>query len=298
MKELGNTKIIAVDLGYGNIKTANTLTPTTVEASREEPVFGGNILELDGMYYRIGEGHKEFIHNKETDQDFYILTLMAVARELHACGIKGGETEPVDINVHLVSGLPIQWVRAQREDHRAYLMQRNDVTYTFKKRMYHIHFVGCTIYPQGYPAIVNRLRDFQGINLLADIGNGTMNGLFINNKKPIESQCWSGKDGVYKCITKARDAVSTNFSTVDHDIVIDQILRTKTATAPKEYIEIVTNTAREYVADLFKILREHKYDPDFMNLYVVGGGGVLVKNFGEYNPENVTIIDDINELYT
>ena len=67
MKELGNTKIIAVDLGYGNIKTANTLTPTTVEASREEPVFGGNILELDGMYYRIGEGHKEFIHNKETD---------------------------------------------------------------------------------------------------------------------------------------------------------------------------------------------------------------------------------------
>ena len=32
MREIKNTKIIAVDHGYGNIKTANTVTPTGIKA--------------------------------------------------------------------------------------------------------------------------------------------------------------------------------------------------------------------------------------------------------------------------
>lgn len=62
MRELNNIKIIAVDHGYGNIKTANTVTPTGVTAYETEPIFSGNILEYGGCYYRIGEGYKEFIN--------------------------------------------------------------------------------------------------------------------------------------------------------------------------------------------------------------------------------------------
>ena len=64
MREINNTKIIAVDHGYGNIKTANTVTPTGITAYESEPIFTGNILEYNGIYYRIGEGHKEFIPDK------------------------------------------------------------------------------------------------------------------------------------------------------------------------------------------------------------------------------------------
>ena len=64
MRELNNIKIIAVDHGYGNIKTANTVTPTGVTAYETEPIFSGNILEYGGIYYRIGESHKEFIADK------------------------------------------------------------------------------------------------------------------------------------------------------------------------------------------------------------------------------------------
>ena len=54
MKELKSIKIIAVDHGYGNIKTANTVTPTGITAYDTEPIFSGNILEYNGTYYRIG----------------------------------------------------------------------------------------------------------------------------------------------------------------------------------------------------------------------------------------------------
>ena len=91
MRELRNTKIIAVDHGYGNMKTANTVTPTGIKAYETEPIFTGNILEYNGIYYRIGEGHKEFIPDKAMDEEYYLLnghvflyfTIEALAEVLH-----------------------------------------------------------------------------------------------------------------------------------------------------------------------------------------------------------------------
>ena len=40
------------------------------------------------------------------------MTLMAVARELNAYGIR-------EADVHLAAGLPLTWVRKQREDFRS-----------------------------------------------------------------------------------------------------------------------------------------------------------------------------------
>lgn len=200
MRELNNTKIIAVDHGYGNIKTANTVTPTALTAYDSEPVFSGNILEYNGTYYRIGEGRKEFIPDKAADEDYYILTLMAVARELNLAGIS-------EADVHLAAGLPLTWVRRQREEFRNYLLRNEDVQFKFKRKGYRLHFTGCSLYPQGYPAVVNRLNEFKGTNLLADIGNGTMNILYIVDKKPVESRSWTEKNRcqpVHDCRTECR----------------------------------------------------------------------------------------------
>ena len=45
--------------------------------------------------------------------------------------------------------------------------------------------------------------------------------------------------------------------------------------------------------ELFATLRKYEYNPDLMHLYVVGGGGCLIRNFGTYDQSRVTIIDDI-----
>lgn len=126
------------------IKTANTVTPTGVTAYETEPIFSGNILEYAGIYYRIGEGHKEFIADKAMDEDYYILTLMAVARELNVYGIR-------EADIHLAAGLPLTWIRKQREDFRSYLLRNKDVDFRFNGKDYHIRFVGCSLFPQGYP---------------------------------------------------------------------------------------------------------------------------------------------------
>lgn len=218
MKELNNIKIIGIDHGYGNIKTASTVTKSGVTAYETEPIFLGNILEYEGSYYRIGECQKEFVSDKVSDDDYYLLTLMAIARELNVYGIR-------EADVHIAAGLPLTWIRRQREEFRSYLLKNRDVTYRFNGKDYRIHLIGCSLYPQGYPAIVSCLKDFKGTNLLADIRNGTMNILYINNKKAVESRCWTEKFGVNQCMIAARNAVMDNFGVKIEEATIEQVFR-------------------------------------------------------------------------
>ena len=280
MRSLKNTFIIGIDHGYGNIKTANTVTPTGITVYSSEPTFSGNILHYNNMYYRIGEGHKEFISDKSADNDFYLFTLMAIAKELSKQGI-------VSADVHIAAGLP------QREDFRKYLLQNESVEFDFKDKHYNIHIVGCSVFPQGYTAVVNNLSQMTGVNMLADIGNGTMNIMYINNKKPVESKCYTEKIGANQCVIAAKNAVLDTLGVKIDDSIIEHIIRFGTADISEKYLSCITDIVKNYCGDIFETLRKYEYNPEIMKLYITGGGGRIVKNFGKYDERRVIIIDDI-----
>ena len=278
--------VIGIDHGYGNIKTANTITPTAIMEYDTEPVFSGNILEYGGKYYRIGEGHKEFIVNKAMDEDFYMLTLVGVACELNRAGMR-------EADVHLAAGLPLTWVRKQRESFREYLLRNAKVEYRYNGKDYRVRFVGCSVYPQGYAAVVNTFGSLKGTNLLADIGNGTMNVLYIVDRKPMEDRSWTEKLGVNQCMIQAKNAIMDNFGLKIDDSIVEQVLRTGTADIAGKYLDCIIAVAKKYTADIFAALRRYEYDPALVRLLIVGGGGCLVRHFGEYDETRVTIIDDL-----
>ena len=43
-------------------------------------------------------------------------------------------------------------------------------------------------------------------------------------------------------------------------------------------------------------LREREYNSELMRLYVVGGGGCMIQNFGEYDKSRVTIVRDMKDI--
>ena len=218
MKTLNNIRIIGIDHGYGNIKTANTITLTGVIPSTTRPVFGSNILRCDGMYYSCGEGHKAFISDKSGDNDYYLLTLMGAAKELRRAGIS-------EADVYLAAGLPLTWVKSQRREFTNYLMRNERVEFEFNDRLYKLRFVGCSVFPQGYTAVIDRLAEMRGVNMLADIGNGTMNIMYITNSRPVASKCWTEKLGVNQCVIRAANAVMDRFGTKIDESIIESVLR-------------------------------------------------------------------------
>ena len=174
------------------------------------------------MYYQIGEEHKEFCAEKTQDEDYYVLTLAAIARELDGKGMNRAK-------VHIAAGLPLTWVATQKEDFQKYLLQNECVDFTFRNKDYHVEFAGADIYPQGFAAAFYRLQDFKGINMLVDIGNGTMNIMYINNSRPLEKKCFTEKYGTHQCVLAVRESLLKELGTVVDDLVIEQVIRTGTA---------------------------------------------------------------------
>ena len=90
---MNGTIILGVDAGYGNYKTARCCFATSVSRSSQPPVFTRDYLEYNGGYYTIGEGHKDFVAEKNRDDDNYILTLAASAKELKDTPCSGASAE-------------------------------------------------------------------------------------------------------------------------------------------------------------------------------------------------------------
>ncbi len=77
------------------------------------------------------------------------------------------------IKICIAAGLPLTWVSEQKDSFKAYLLQHEVVDFSFRGVAYHVEFAGVDIFPQGFSDVADRLRDFRGVNMLCDIGNGT-----------------------------------------------------------------------------------------------------------------------------
>ena len=89
-------------------------------------------------------------------------------------------------------------------------MQNKEADFTFRGEDYHVELVGADIFPQGFSAVADRLREFRGVNMLCDIGNGTMNIMYINNGKPVASKCFTEKFGTHQCMLAARVTINSD----------------------------------------------------------------------------------------
>lgn len=287
MTELKNKPIlIPIDHGYGNIKTPNFIFPTGITEYKDEPAMATDTLLWAGRWYAIGDSHKEFNADKTKDEDYLKLTMAVIAKELN----KRGLTETA---VYLAVGLPLTWVGQQKNEFIRYLTQIRNLEFRFNGKDYSVEILGVEMNAQGFAAVADRLKEFTGVNMLCDIGNGTMNIMYINNGHPISGQCYTEKFGTHQCMLAAREALMRDLHIKVDDSVIEQVLRTGTAEVDEKVLAIVREVAAEYVAGIMRSLREHEYNPLVMKLWFMGGGACLIRNFGRLDTNGVMIIDDI-----
>ena len=183
--------------------------------------------------------------------------------------------------------------QAQRESFKKYLTRERYVSLKYKKVDYLIEIVDCTVMPQGYAAVAENLKDFKGMNLLVDVGNGTMNVMYLNNGRPIESKSWTEKLGVNQCFIRIQNRIMDRTGTKLPDEIINDFLRYGDADVSEAYLSAMKQVAEQYVQGLFQKLRDYEYNEDLMNLYVMGGGAKMVEIFGKYNPDRTTYNHDI-----
>ena len=271
MRKYNNYMIIGVDAGYGNMKTARTIYPTGLATMTTRPFFDGDILELDGTWYRIGEGHKAFNPDKTADEDFYILTLASIASELSV-------DQLTEANVHLAVGLPTTWTGRQREDYRNYMLRSRDVHFVFNNIPYSIHLVDCSVFPQGYAALMTEtglLQDEPSM-LLMDLGGWTVDLMRIDNAIPAADTAHSLELGMIRCVDDIREQVRRETGLSLTDAQIENMLAGHPCTVSDTVRDIVNKQGRKYTEHLLSATMEAGFDLHAIPAVLLGGGASVV----------------------
>ena len=90
-----------------------------------------------------------------------------------------------------------------------------------------------------------------------------------------------------------KDALMDTFhEKLPEELITDYLIH-GTVDASDEYLAVMEKAARAYASGVFRILREHEYNPRAMGLYIVGGGGCIIRNFADYDKRRVAFNDDI-----
>lgn len=288
MKELTDYKpvIIGVDHGYGNIKTEHCVFPSGVERTTEV-LASDKVLVHDGNKYIIGENHLTYQGDKTGDQNFYILTLAAVAEELQY------RKYAPTANIILAVGLPLAWTAAQRKGFREYLKKNEEPEFDYKGVHYHLHIEKVKIYAQGL-AESCLLNSMDGDHMIVDIGNGTMNIVRLIDGSPIEKSLATEKYGVGTCIRSIREELSRLLGRDIEERIIDRLIREGCNGKTDDIASVTDRLAREYAAEIIKKLEDYGYVEDYVRLHVFGGGGCLLKNYSELSDkQGVEFVGDI-----
>ena len=93
--------VIGVDHGYAAMKTVHFSFPTGLVEYEHEPYTQKDVLEYGGRYYVVGSGRQPLQRGKTQAEDYYLLTLAAIAKELEHRGAEH------TASIHLAAGLPL-----------------------------------------------------------------------------------------------------------------------------------------------------------------------------------------------
>lgn len=143
-------RIYYVGIDHGNhlMKTSNHVFENGVERQAVKPTFQANTLVYDGAFYKIGEKRNSVKDSKLADDDYYLLTLAALAKECQSGNIPNGA------RVVLGVGLPLKQFATVRKQFVKYLKRGSQpVHFKFEDVAYEFTIENVLAFPQCYAAV-------------------------------------------------------------------------------------------------------------------------------------------------
>lgn len=264
---------IGVDHGYAAIKTVHLAFPAGLAAYEHEPYTRRDVLEYGGKFYVVGSGRQPLQKDKTRTEDYYLLTLAAIAKELD---YRGAERTT---EVLLAAGLPLTSFGRDKKKFREYLLRDGKpVSFLYEGRDYAVTISDVMLFPQGYAAVLTQteLLDEPSV-IVADIGGWTVDLMRLDNRIPNAATCRSLELGMIRCLDEISEQVRQIFGVSMTDAQIESVLRGGAIGADDRVRAVIHAQAGQYVRDLLSTIMESGLDVRAMPTIFLGGGAALLK---------------------
>lgn len=264
---------IGIDHGYAAMKTSHFSFPTGLVEYEHEPYTSKDVLEYGGKYYVVGSGRQPLQKDKTITEDYYLLTLAAIAKELEHRGAEHTS------NIHLAAGLPLTNFGRDKKKFRAYLLRDDKpVSFRYEGSDYTITIADVSLFPQGYAAVLTQseLLDEPSV-IVADIGGWTVDLMRLDNRIPNAATCRSLELGMIRCIDEISEQVRRLFGVSMTTAQIESVLQGNTSSVEDRIRAIIHAQADKYIKALLSAIMESGLDAHAMPTIFLGGGAALMK---------------------
>lgn len=295
MKRYNNMLIVGVDGGNFNTKTQTTcFTSGYKELAGKELQFE-DMLEYGSRHFALTSSRKPLRDDKTANEDFFVLALFAIGKELTQHKIPPGS-----YNVVLGVGLPpghlsVKNLKQQTQD---YYQKQADFTYNGNH--YKINISRVIVCPQGYAALLaptktDEMKSLAAQNslsgesspidiltkeplaILLDIGGGTVDPIVLENGVPNPDFHFSLSEGIITAYNEISAEIKAKYGRDVLEPVINLVLEGKPARVDDADARYIRERIQRYADDLLMKLTEQKLP--FNNSYVLlmGGGSKVIR---------------------
>ena len=266
--------IIGIDHGYYAIKTAHCSFPAGLTSYGEhEPYTRQGLLEFGGCFFVCGSGRQPIQRDKTINDNYYLLTLAAIAKEIRQRGL------PPECSVRIAAGLPLTSFGRDKPKFREYLLRsKQPVNYKFEGVEYSITIEEVAVFPQGYAALMTEtglLQDEPSM-LLMDLGGWTVDLMRIDNAIPAADTAHSLELGMIRCVDDIREQVRRETGLSLTDAQIENMLAGHPCTVSDTVRDIVNKQGRKYTEHLLSATMEAGFDLHAIPAVLLGGGASVV----------------------
>ncbi|MBC5715737.1 ParM/StbA family protein [Flintibacter faecis] len=267
--------IIGVDHGYAAMKTAHFSFPTGLVAYEHEPYTLNDVLEYGGKYYVVGSGRQPIQKNKTQTEDYYLLTLAAIAKEL---AYRNAGTAA---DIHLAAGLPLTSFGRDKKAFQDYLCRGGKpVSFRYEGHDYAVTISKVSLFPQGYAAVLtqNGLLDEPSV-IVADIGGWTVDLMRLDDRIPNAATCRSMELGMIRCLDEISEQIRRSLGLSMTAAQIESVLRADASRMDEDAKKIIRQEAEHYTKHLLSAIAESGLDVRAMPAVFLGGGAALLKQY-------------------
>lgn len=281
--------IYGVDHGYGRMKTAHCNFMAGVSASAVELPYTDRVLKYEDKWYEIGSRRLPYRTDKTQDNSYYILTLAALAQEMRHRGVHTAQ-------VHLAAGVPLTRFGRERAAFQKYLQQKKEISFFYEGEHYHVKLVNVDMFAQGMAALIyyqttskNKIEDNA---ILADLGSGTMEVAYLQNRKPVNDKSYSINCGMTNCYNKINEQLRRKFGKDVEEGIIDSIMLGHPVRIKEEYWKVIEEGLNSYAEEIYAQLSDLRFNLDAIPVYWIGGGAILMQRYGDLDPDmNIFVLE-------
>lgn len=273
--------IISIDHGNRNVKTGHGICFNSgYTKSATVPPMAKDVVFYNNNYYALSQNTFPFVLDKTKNENFFILTLFAIAKELRFVNKDEG-----NYKISLSIGLPPMHYGALKDKFENYFYNhfKDGVNFTYNNNSYNIIVEKVYVFPQAYAAALSNEKasfvyDYPKCYIL-DIGGYTADLLELQEQMPNLDKCRSMEFGVLKMYEIIKDKVLQDTTYIIDNTVIEAVLSNKKHALNEDTVNIIKEQAAIYTDNIFNQIRQFGIDLRTTPVIFIGGGSILLREY-------------------